>query len=73
MKLEKTVTINASEKVVLQRITRFMTQEGYRSSSDSNPFRFERGSALGSLISFNPKGWQTQAHVQLSVYAQYTN
>jgi hypothetical protein len=65
MKIERTFTADAGEAIALEHAVTFLRQSGYKQVS-SGPFLvFQRGSALGSFISPNPKSWKAKATIQV--------
>lgn len=66
MKLERNITIFESETVIRTRISAYLEKQGYKLVKSQPSLIYERGSSLGSFVSFSPKGWQAKIFVALS-------
>jgi hypothetical protein len=65
MKLDRSITIGENEDTIRDRIDAYLNRVGYKQVSVQPDLVYERGSVLGSLVSFTPKGWQAKASIQI--------
>jgi hypothetical protein len=65
MKLDRRITIGENEDTIRKCIDAYLNKAGYKQVSVQPDLIYERGSLLGSLISFSPKGWQAKASIQV--------
>lgn len=64
MLLQRTISLTEDNDSVQQRADAYMLAAGYRKvASGPSPLTYQRGSSLGSLAGFSPRGWQVTAQV----------
>lgn len=73
MKLENSVKTDVGEVILRERITAYLTKSGYRLSASQPSLIFQRGSMFGSLMSFSPKGWESNVTIDLSMLSEKTS
>lgn len=71
MKLEHSLKTDVSEAVLRERITTYLTQSGYRLVSSQPTLSFQRGSVFGSLMSYSPKSWKSNAVIDFSLVGEH--
>jgi hypothetical protein len=64
MKIEHTLSVPVSEPIIKERASAYFKNAGYRALPDGDYLVYERGSFLGSFISFSPRGWKVRAKVR---------
>ena len=70
MRLTRTFSAPVPEPETRQRAAAFLTQAGYRQSSDSGGvLHFRRGSLLGTLTNFDPTRWASEVNLRISDHA----
>lgn len=69
MKLDRSITIYENEDTIRSRMDAYLTSVGYKQANNQPNLVYERGSALGSLMSFTPKGWQVKVMIQINATA----
>jgi hypothetical protein len=64
MKIEHTLSVPVSERLIKERASAYFQNAGYRVLTSDDCLVYKRGSILGSFISFTPKGWKVRAKVR---------
>ncbi len=73
MKLDRVISADANENTVRERLKAYFVGIGYTQAAAQPNLTYQRGSSLGSLLSFSPKGWKVNAIVQIaSSFSQLT-
>ncbi len=65
MKLERSITVSEKIDIIRDRIDAYLNEVGYKQVRVQPDLLYQRGSLLGSLMSFTPKGWQAKANIQV--------
>ncbi|MEN6408478.1 MAG: hypothetical protein ABFD44_02035 [Anaerolineaceae bacterium] len=64
MKLDRTFTVNETEETLRAHVASYFISKGYKQRESGPNLVFERGSGLGSMISFSTKKWKANAAVE---------
>jgi hypothetical protein len=72
MKLEHSLKTDVNEVILRERITTYLTKSGYRLVSSQPTLSFQRGSMLGSGMSFSPRSWKSEAVLGFSPVGEQT-
>jgi hypothetical protein len=64
MKLDRTFITRESTQVSRELITRYLESKGYKQQQLDSGIVYERGSGLGSLLSFSTKQWKVAVTIQ---------
>lgn len=70
MKLERSIQTSESKEIIYARIASYLDKTGYKQIDPQNPQLFMRGSVLGSILSFSPKGWQVKTTFEILVQSE---
>jgi len=66
MKLECSICAKVSENIVRDRVIAYFTKADYTLGTSQSHLAYQRGSGLGSLVSFSPRGWKVNATIQIT-------
>lgn len=72
MKLQRVISVEVDESTVRGRIEVFLERSGYKQMGSQPSLLYQRGSKLGSLASFSPKGWRVNAAIQTMPVSEQT-
>lgn len=64
MNLDRTFTVNETEETLRANIASYFVRKGYKQRESGPNLTFERGSGLGSMVSFSTKKWKVDAAVE---------
>jgi hypothetical protein len=65
MKFEESISVNENIDIIRDRIDVYLKNVGYKNISMQPDMVYERGSLLGTWMSFSPKGWHANASITL--------